>query len=85
MKAQEFLQYLAATHEAGLRRGRSQSRRRSRRKRRREIQDAAAAVAPKYAAMLKTPPPKNTLELARAIVRYRNGSWVMREEGSRFL
>jgi hypothetical protein len=42
-----------------------------------QIQDAAASVAPKYAAM-KTQPPKQTLELARALVRYQNGSFAMK-------
>jgi len=39
--------------------------------------DVAALYAPQYAAMHITPP-KTTRELARATVRYRNGTFVMR-------
>lgn len=40
-------------------------------------QDADASVAGRYAAM-RVQPPKNTVDLARAIVRYRNGTFVMK-------
>jgi len=42
-----------------------------------ELSDAQAVYAPKYAAM-HAQPPKSTRQLARAIVRYKNGSFVMK-------
>lgn len=76
MSAQEFLKYLAATMKvqyvaddpvpAELN-ARAQK----------EIRDAEAVYAPQYAARNQQAP-KNTRELARAIVSYKNGTFAMK-------
>jgi hypothetical protein len=76
MHAQDFLKYLAATMKVEYVADEPVPAELNAKVQQQE-RDAEASVAGKYAAM-RTTPPKTTIELARAIVRYRNGSFAMK-------
>ena len=76
MHAQDFLKYLAATMKVEYVADEPVPAELNAKVQQQE-RDAEASVAGKYAAM-RTAPPKTTIELARAIVRYRNGSFIIK-------
>src|ERR1019366_6757710 len=78
MSAQELLKYLAATMKLEYVADEPVPAEENA-KVQKEWQDAAAAYAGSYKAM-NTQPPKNTVELARAIVRSTNGTFAMKGE-----
>ena len=78
MSAQEFLKYLAATMKLEYVADEPVPAEENA-KVQKELQDADAAYAGSYKAM-NTQPPKNTVELARAIVRSTNGTFAMKGE-----
>lgn len=76
MHAQDFLKYLAATMKVEYVADEPVPAEINAKVQQQE-RDAEASVAGQYAAM-KTQPPKTTVEMARAIVRYRNGSFTLK-------
>jgi hypothetical protein len=76
MTAQQFLVYLAGTMKVQYI-GPDPVPAEENEKAQKGLRDAEAIYGPKYAASHLTPP-KNTRELARAIVQYRNGSFTMK-------
>jgi hypothetical protein len=76
MSAQDFLKYMAATMKVEYV-GVAPVPAEENAKAQKALQDAEAVYAPKYAAM-HAQPPRSTRELARADVRYKNGTFEMK-------
>jgi len=76
MRAQEFVKYLAATMKVDYLADEPVPEEVNARAQK-NLADAAAVYAPKYAAM-NTQPPKETVELARAVVSSKNGTFAMK-------
>jgi hypothetical protein len=76
MSAEQFLKYLAATMKVEYV-GPEPVPAEENEEAQKALRDAEATYAPKYAASHLTPP-KTTRELARAAVRYQNGSFTMK-------
>jgi hypothetical protein len=76
MSAQDFLKYLAATLKVEYVADEPMPAD-VEAKARKNLSDAQASYASQYAAM-HVQPPKVTRQLARAIVRYKNGTFVMK-------
>ena len=76
MSAQDFLRYLAGTMKVEYL-GPEAVPEEVNAKAQKALQDSQAVYAPKYAAM-HLQPPRQTRELARAMVRYQNGSFAMK-------
>lgn len=76
MSAQEFLKYLAATMKVEYVSDEPVPAEENA-KAQKALQDAEAVYAPNYAAM-HSQPPRSTRELARAIVRSKNGTFTMK-------
>jgi hypothetical protein len=76
MSAQEFTKYLAATMKLNYLADEPMPEEVVARVQKNQA-DADAAYAPKYAAM-NVKPPKNTVELARAVVSSKNGTFTMK-------